>query len=81
MNASGLKTSILLSFVAALALWSCGGKSTPQAITDGLSDAPDADYRTNSQAYIITKRTVSAESVLKLRMAPAGGFAVSLRSL
>ncbi|MBQ8070599.1 MAG: glycoside hydrolase family 97 protein [Bacteroidales bacterium] len=45
------------------------------------ADAPDADYRTNSQAYTITKKTVSAESVLKLRMAPAGGFAVSLRSL
>ncbi|MBQ9712328.1 MAG: glycoside hydrolase family 97 catalytic domain-containing protein, partial [Bacteroidales bacterium] len=45
------------------------------------ADAPDADYRTNSQAETITKRTVSADSVLKLRMAPAGGFAVSLRSL
>ena len=45
------------------------------------ADAPDADYRTNSQAYTITKQTVTSESVLNLRMAPAGGFAVSIRSL
>ena len=35
----------------------------------------------NPQAYTITKKTVTSKSVLKLHMAPAGGFAVSLRSL
>ena len=35
----------------------------------------------NPQAYTITKKTVTAKSTLKLRMAPCGGFAVSLRSL
>ena len=34
----------------------------------------------NPQAYTITKKTVTSKSVLKLRMAPCGGFAVSLRS-
>ena len=45
------------------------------------ADAPDADYRTNAQAYTITKKTVTSDSVLELKMAPAGGFAVSIRSL
>jgi len=35
----------------------------------------------NPQAYAITKKKVTAKSVLKLRMAPCGGFAVSIRSL
>jgi alpha-glucosidase len=43
------------------------------------SGVPDEHY--NPQAYTITKKTVTAKSKLKLRMAPCGGFAVSLRSL
>ena len=45
------------------------------------ADAPDADYETNPQAYTITKRTVDSSTVLNLRMARSGGFAISLRSL
>ena len=45
------------------------------------ADAPDADYDTNPQAYTITRKKVNAKSTLKLHMARAGGFAVSLRSL
>ena len=45
------------------------------------ADAADADYETNPQAYTISKQTVTSESTLNLRMARAGGFAVSLRSL
>ena len=44
------------------------------------ADAPDADFETNPQAYTITRQTVTAETVLPLRMARAGGFAVSLRA-
>ncbi|MBO6028998.1 MAG: glycoside hydrolase family 97 protein [Bacteroidales bacterium] len=44
------------------------------------ADAPDADFETNPQAYTITRQTVTCETVLNLRMARAGGFAVSLRS-
>ena len=44
------------------------------------ADAPDADYETNPQAYTITKQTVTAATTLELRMARAGGFAVSLRA-
>ena len=45
------------------------------------ADAPNADYETNPQAYTITRKTVNSKTVLKLRMARAGGFAVSLRSM
>ena len=48
------------------------------------TDAPDAcgipGDKYNPQAYTITKKTVTSKSVLKLQMAPCGGFAVSLRS-
>jgi len=44
------------------------------------ADAPDADYETNPQAYTITKKNVNSKTVLKMRMARAGGFAISLRS-
>ena len=44
------------------------------------ADAPDADFETNPQAYTITRQTVTSETTLDLRMARAGGFAVSLRS-
>ena len=44
------------------------------------ADAPDADFETNPKAYTITRQTVTSETVLNLRMARAGGFAVSLRA-
>ena len=59
------------------------------------TDAPDAcglpddsEFRTsdcnlkyNPQAYTITKKAVTSKSTLKLKMAPCGGFAISIRSL
>ena len=45
------------------------------------ADAPNADYETNSQAYTITRKTVTSKSILNLWMARSGGFAISLRSL
>ena len=45
------------------------------------ADAPDADFETNPQAYTITRQTVTSETVLPIRMARSGGFAISLRSL
>lgn len=44
-------------------------------------DAPSAHYETNPKAYRISKTTVKAGEVLKLDMAPGGGFAVSLKQL
>ena len=59
------------------------------------ADAPDAcglpddsefkiqnsELKYNPQAYTITKKTVTSKSVLKLKMAPCGGFAVSMREI
>jgi hypothetical protein len=54
-------------------------EATIYADANDASGIPDEHY--NAQAYTITKQTVTADTELKLRMAPCGGFAVSLRSL
>jgi hypothetical protein len=54
-------------------------EATIYADAKDASGIPDEHYK--PQAYTITKKTVTAKSILKLRMAPCGGFAVSLRSL
>ncbi len=41
-------------------------------------DAKDAHYKTNPQAYVISKQTVTNKSELELFSAPGGGFAVSI---
>lgn len=43
------------------------------------ADTPDADYRTNPEAYTIRTGKVTAKSKLKVEMAPGGGFALSIR--
>jgi hypothetical protein len=54
----------------------------PGVVYEGIlyTDAPDADFETNPQAYDITKLDLSSDSVLTIHMARAGGFALSLRS-
>jgi hypothetical protein len=42
------------------------------------SDAKDAHYRTNPQAYTIRKVVVNSKSKLKQQLAPAGGYAISI---
>ena len=42
------------------------------------ADAKDADYEKNPKAYTISRRTVKQGDRLCLKMAPGGGFAVSL---
>lgn len=42
------------------------------------ADAKDADYKTNPQSYVIRKGTVSSQTVLKLKAAPGGGYAISI---
>lgn len=42
------------------------------------SDAKDAHYETNPQAYTIRKRVVTSKSVLQLKAAPGGGYAISI---
>ncbi len=45
------------------------------------ADAKDTDYETNPQAYTITRKKVTAKTVMKLRMARAGGFGITIREL
>jgi len=44
------------------------------------ADAKNADYKNNPKAYKITHRKVKKGDVLKLTMAPGGGFAISLEA-
>jgi len=43
------------------------------------SGLPDEGY--NPQSYTITKKKVTSKTVLKMKMAPCGGFAVSIREI
>lgn len=43
------------------------------------ADAPDADYRTNPEAYVISTREVKKGDVIPMHMAPGGGFAIAVR--
>ena len=55
---------------------------TPGVVYEGIlyTDAPDADFETNPQAYDITRLELTSDSVLTIHMARSGGFALSLRS-
>lgn len=44
-------------------------------------DAKDAHYRTNPQAYTIRTGIVTSKTVLKLKAAPGGGYAVSIKEV
>lgn len=45
------------------------------------ADSEDADYKTNPQSYVISKVSVTSESVVPVRMAPGGGFAMAVRKM
>lgn len=45
------------------------------------ADAKDAHYETNPQAYTIKKMTVTNKSVIDLKAAPGGGFAISVMEI
>ena len=49
-----------------------------QYIATIYSDAPDAHYKTNPQAYQIRKVVVSKKSKLVQKCAPGGGYAISV---
>jgi alpha-glucosidase len=44
-------------------------------------DGPGADYRTNPDALVIEKRTVTAKDSIDAALAPGGGLAVRFRAL
>jgi len=41
-------------------------------------DGKNAHYKTNPQAYNIRKGIVTAKTVLKMKAAPGGGYAISI---
>ncbi len=43
------------------------------------TDAPDADWKTNPESYTISKCLVDKNTVLKIKLAPGGGAAISIR--
>lgn len=45
------------------------------------ADGSDAHYKTNPQAYTIRKGWVTGKTVLQLKAAPGGGYAVSIREV
>lgn len=45
------------------------------------ADAPDANYKDNPQAYMISKKKVTSKDKLKMKAAPGGGYAISLKPL
>lgn len=45
------------------------------------ADAPDADFETNPQAYVISEKKVTSKSVLKMFMARGGGFAIEFTEM
>lgn len=45
------------------------------------ADGKKADWRTNPKDYVISTRKVTSKTVLKQRLAPSGGVAVSLREI
>ena len=47
--------------------------------TSTLTHSHNNTLEYNPYGYTITKKTVTSKTVLKLKMAPCGGFAVSIR--
>lgn len=52
-----------------------------QYIATVYADAKDTDYKTNPQSYVIRKGIVSPHTVLKLKAAPGGGYAISIMAV
>lgn len=45
------------------------------------ADAPDADYLANPQSYVIQKKNVTSKTRLRLKAAPGGGYAISIKPI
>lgn len=45
------------------------------------ADGEGADWRTNPQSYVISKKIVTSETSLKQKLAPSGGVAISIKEL
>ena len=52
-----------------------------QYVATVYADAPNAHYRTNPQAYTIRKGLVDAKTILRLKAALGGGYAISIMAV
>ena len=71
VDENGFKSDISLDFLEP-------GKKYEATI---YSDAKDAHYKTNPQAYQIRKQKVTSKSKISQQCAPGGGYAVSIREI
>ena len=54
-------------------------ESGKQYVATVYADAKDADYKSNPQAYQITKQKVTKKTALKIQAASGGGYAISIK--
>ncbi|MDR1681866.1 MAG: glycoside hydrolase family 97 protein [Candidatus Symbiothrix sp.] len=54
-------------------------ESGKQYMATIYADAKDAGYKSNPQAYQITKQKVTAKTLLKIQTASGGGYAISIK--
>lgn len=45
------------------------------------ADGKAADWRTNPQSYIITKKNIDSKTILKQKLAPSGGVAINIKEI
>jgi len=69
VNGAGHQTRLSLGFLTP-------GKKYEAVI---YADGKNADWQLNPQSYTIKRQTVTSKSVLKLKSAPGGGFAIELK--
>ena len=69
VNGAGHNTRLSLDFLTP-------GKKYEAVI---YADGKNADWERNPQSYTITKKTVTSKTVLKMKSAPGGGFAIQLK--
>ncbi|MBQ2200264.1 MAG: glycoside hydrolase family 97 protein, partial [Bacteroidaceae bacterium] len=69
VNGAGHNTRLSLDFLTP-------GKKYEAVI---YADGKNADWERNPQSYTITKKTVTSKTVLKMKSAPGGGFAIRLK--
>ncbi|MBO7660678.1 MAG: glycoside hydrolase family 97 catalytic domain-containing protein, partial [Bacteroidaceae bacterium] len=69
VNGAGHNTSLSLDFLTP-------GKKYEAVI---YADGKNADWERNPQSYTITKKAVTSKTVLKMKSAPGGGFAIQLK--
>ena len=59
----------------------CDGNDASGLPDNSELRSPNSALKYNPYSYTITKKKVTSKTTLKLKMAPCGGFAVSIREI